>query len=81
MLYISATLAAVLSALLLQSRYTSAWSGSEIPKQAQFMSPKSWAVLDRVPPTSEANGTTVSTVLRLGLIAVLLSPWNKQRVT
>lgn len=60
MLYLPATVVAAIAAFLLQSKYTSAWTGDQIPEQAQYISPKSWAVLDQVAPPSVSNGTTVS---------------------
>jgi gluconolactonase len=66
MLYLPATVAAVLAGFLLQSKFTTAWSGDQIPAQAQFISPKSWAVLDQVAPPSLSNGTTVSLLLQPG---------------
>lgn len=60
MLYMSATLVAALAALSFKSRFVTAWTQEQVPEQAQFISPKSWAVLDNVPPPSVANGTTVS---------------------
>lgn len=60
-MFLPATLVAILAGLALQTRYTKAWTGDQIPQQAQFISPKSWAVLDEVPSPDIANGTTVST--------------------
>lgn len=60
MIFVSTSLLAVLAAITLRSRFVSAWSQDQIPDQAQYISPKSWAVLDQVPPPSIANGTTVS---------------------
>jgi hypothetical protein len=60
MLYLPATVVAIIAGFLLQSRYTAAWTGDQIPAQAQLISPKSWAVLDQVAPPSLSNGTTVS---------------------
>lgn len=55
-----ATLVAILAGFILQSRYTTAWSEQQVPDQAQFLSPKNWAVLGQVPPPDVSNGTTVS---------------------
>jgi gluconolactonase len=60
MLFLPATVAAVLAGILLQSRSTLAWTGDQIPEQAQFISPRSFAVLDQVAPTTVQNGTSVS---------------------
>lgn len=83
-----ATLVAILAGLALQSRYTTAWSQDQIPDQAQFISPKSWAVLDQVPSPDIANGTTVCHLSYrsipyavLTTLAVLYSTWHDQRVT
>jgi len=59
MLYLPATVVIAIAGFLLQSKFTAAWSGDQIPAQAQFISPKSWAVLDQVAPPSLSNGTTV----------------------
>lgn len=61
-MFLPATLVALLAGFALQSRYTTAWSGDQIPEQAQCISPKSWAVLDQVPAPAVANGTTVSII-------------------
>lgn len=61
MLYLPATVVVAIATFLHQSEYTSAWTGDQIPEQAQYISPKSWAVLDQVAPPSLSNGTTVST--------------------
>lgn len=62
MVYLPATVAVVIAGFLLQSKLTSAWSGDQIPAQAQFINPNSWAVLDQVAPPSLSNGTTVSAI-------------------
>jgi hypothetical protein len=59
MVYLPATAVAVIAGFLLQSKYTSAWTGDQIPEQAQYISPKSWAVLDQVASPDVYNDTSV----------------------
>lgn len=65
MIYIPAAILAVGSTVLLQNHFrpsslvARAWSDGDIPAQAQRIYPSSFAVLDSVPPPTQADLNTV----------------------
>ncbi len=61
MLTLSAGFVALASAFFFQTQFTPVvgWTAADTPDQAQVVSPKSFAVLDSVPPAQEFNGSNV----------------------
>lgn len=65
MIYGSAALLALATVLYYHpGAQVRAWSDADVPAQAQRIYPKSFAVLDKVPPPSQANISTVSAAAR-----------------
>ena len=70
MVYLPAGLLALSAALLVHTTLrpdphgVKAWSEADLPSQAQIIRRSSFAVLDNVPPPSQANISTVSSLVK-----------------